>query len=252
MLSLQFKQLKQPVTGHDNRKNFKNHFQKDTLRSYTQYSRLIAVFYSFSSFLLSTDAQSTDTSLEDSTAQMHSSTRSTLCSSAVTISLYCAITTCSPLHATRGLAVTTVHPSAGLKYCLLHFWILLLSSSQRWLPLTRSFCPFLIGEVSGIQGLLPSVTLFYGFFGQLSFYRECASSIILVGLMPPPPLPLAFIIYALIRWVKIVRMHRNRVSLTSFWGWKMLQTCWSLFGTIFIDFSLWHRWVLYTFLVQIL
>jgi len=136
---------------------------------------------------------------------MHSSTRSTLCSSAVTISLYSA-TTCSPLHATHGLTVTTVRLSAGLKYCLLHFWILLLSSTQRWLPLTRSFCPFLIGEVSGIPAplkseaswvttLLGAVALCYTILwvsGQLSFYRECASSCILVGLMPPPPFAFRF------------------------------------------------------------
>ena len=152
--------------------------------------------------MLSTDAHSTDTSLEDSTAQMHSSTRFTLCSSAVRISLYFTTTTCSPLHATHGLAVTTVRLPAGLKYCLLHFWILLLFSSQYWLPLTRSFCPFLIGEVSGIEGLLPSVTLFCGFMGNWAS----------TGSVPPPPLPLAFIIYALIRWVKIVRMHGNRLT----------------------------------------
>lgn len=142
---------------------------------------------------------------------MRSSTCSTLCSSTVRISLYLAITNCSPLHATHFLAVTTVRLSAGPKCCLLHFWILLLSSSQRWLPITRSFCSLLIGEVSGIPAplkseaswvatLLVAVAFCYYIlwvFGLLSFYRECASSSILVGLMHPPPLPLGFIIYAL-------------------------------------------------------
>jgi len=89
------------------------------------------------------------------------------------------------LHATHGLAVTTVNLSAGLKYCLLHFWILLLSCSQHWLPLTRSFCPFLIGEVSGKWAVALCYTILW-VFGQLSCYRECASSSILVGLMPHP------------------------------------------------------------------
>lgn len=135
------------------------------------------LYLQFFSFLLSTDVHSTDTGLEDSTAQMHSSTCSTLCSSTLTISLYSPITNCSPLHATHWLAVTTVCLSAGLKCCLLHFWILLLSSSQRWQPITRSFYSFLIGEVSGIPAPLKSeaswvatllvavasATIFYGF-----------------------------------------------------------------------------------------
>jgi hypothetical protein len=155
---------------------------------------------------LSTDAHSTDTSLEGSTAQMHSSTCSTLYSSTVTISLYSAITTCSPLRATHRLTVTTVRLSAGLKCCLLHFWILLLSSSQCWLPLTRSFCSFLTGKVSCIPALLKSeaswiatllvaVALSYNIlwvFRLLSFYTECASSSIVVRTHAPSPFSFRF------------------------------------------------------------
>jgi hypothetical protein len=201
------------------------------------------------------------------TAQMHSSTQSALCSSSVTISRYSAITTCSLLRATHWLAVTTVHLSASLKCCLLHFWILLLSFSQHWLPLTKSFCPFLRGsvwhtitlEVRGFMGrhttsgCWPLLQYFMGFRAIELLQSVCLIQYCSGGSCLLSPLPLVFIIYALIRWVKIVRMHGNKDSLMSFWVWKMLETCWNLFGTVFIDFSLWHRWgVLYTFLVQIL
>ena len=53
--------------------------------------------------------------------------------------------------------------------------------------------------------------------------------------MPPPPFAFRFHHLSIYQvGVKIVRMHGNKDSLMSFWGWKMLQTCWNLFGNIYI------------------
>jgi hypothetical protein len=214
---------------------FQESLSKDTLHLYTQHSRLIAVptvflisviywcsqhwhrswrqhctdalFYSlhamqFRSYNLPLDC----TWVQDLTVLMHLGlVTGPFVPYNLTFTLPSSLALCYMPH---WLTVTTVCLSAGLKCCLLHFRILLLLLSQHWLPLTRSFCSFLIGEVPGLPDplksvaswfatLLVAVALCYNIlwvFGLLSFYGVCASCLL-------PPLPLGFIIYAFIRWV---------------------------------------------------
>ena len=261
-MSLQFKQLKQPVTEQDNHKNLKNHFRKDTLHSYTQYSRLIAISTVFLISVICWCPQ-----------HWHQSWRQ-----------YCTLPL-TPHYAVPQLQSPFTPPSP-LALCYMQHtdspWQLSVSllalhaycisglffspPVSAVYPLLEVSAPFSQGkwhtstlEVGGfmghhtISGCCPLLQYFIGFRATELLQGVCLIQYCSGGSCPLPPLPLGLIIYALIKWVNTVRMHGNKDSFLSFWGWKILQTCWNLFGIIFIDFSLWYRWgVLYTFLVQII
>ena len=75
----------------------------------TLYSGLIAVS-TVCFVLLSTDAHSSDAGLEHSTSHIHLSTHSLLFSSAVTVSLHCAVHAPLCIRNTLICCDTTVHP----------------------------------------------------------------------------------------------------------------------------------------------
>jgi hypothetical protein len=79
----------------------------------------------YSLLLLSTDAYSIDTGLGHGTPQIHFSTRSTLCSSTVTVSLQCFVLTDLPWHDYLSLLL-----SAGLICCLFYVSNILCCYSQ--------------------------------------------------------------------------------------------------------------------------
>jgi hypothetical protein len=123
LLSLQFKQLKQPVTEAEYSRISRITHKRLPYTSYTQYSGLIALSTPCL-VLLVTDAYGSDNGLEYSTPQIHFQTSSTLCSSSAKSPSRSTLHSCrSAIRHTLIRRDVSVHLllSAGLICCLLDF-----------------------------------------------------------------------------------------------------------------------------------